>query len=107
MNLEDDNSSVFKNSNLSKTFLVISLFVVVYLVFAGNKNKTNYGLVEQLIYAFAYPIVALLLIMPILSFMLWWKVQFNKKSLYLYSFFISITILLFLIISNLLAGHYP
>jgi len=81
---------VFVSCILTSGFWFLGQFVNVY-------HFAVVGVFFEIIWL---PMIALLFILPIFSFIYWIKEKFSTKSLYLYSFIIALTTLLYMILMN-------
>jgi FlaA1/EpsC-like NDP-sugar epimerase len=87
----------------SKTPLIVLLFSIVTAVFwcfGQYVNVYRFAAVGAIFELVWLPMIALLFILSILSFVNLIKERFSPKSLYLYSFLVLLATVLFLLLRN-------
>jgi uncharacterized membrane protein len=74
--------------------LISSISVLIFWVLSQAINVYHVAFTGAVFEILSIPMLIGLLLLPVLSFIQWARQKFNRKSLYLYSFIISIASLL-------------
>jgi len=90
----------FKNSSTSKIVFILSIIVAGYWWLGQVINVYSFALVGAIFELLWLPTLAMLFVLPIISLILLVKEKFNVRSFYIYSLFISLTTILFIIFSK-------
>ena len=86
----ENDPHTFKNTVQSKILFLISTLVFLYWLLTRIINVYDSAIVGAIFEFLWLPMLAMLFVLPILSWAFFWKERFNVKSLYLYSVFIVI-----------------
>jgi len=78
----------FENSRISLIILILSIIVSGFWWLGQVIDVYHFDLVGAIYEILWLPVLALLFILPIVSFIFWVKAKFRLRSLYLYSFLI-------------------
>lgn len=86
--------------NTPKIVFVLSILTSVFWCLGQFVNVYYFAVVGAIFEIVWLPMIALLIVLPILSFIYLVKEKFNLRSLYLYSFLIVLATVLFMILRN-------
>lgn len=92
--------NVINKLNTPKIVFILSVLTSVFWCLGQLVNVYYFAVVGAIFEIAWLPMIALLIILPILSLISLIKEKFNLKSLYLYSFLIVIATVLFMILRN-------
>ncbi len=87
----------FKNTRISKTFFLLSVLVFVIWLAGQIINVYRFAVVGAIFEILWLPMFAILLVLPIMSFIFWVKEKFNLRSFYLFTILIVITTILLMV----------
>jgi hypothetical protein len=76
---------VFKKTGISKTFFLLSILVMFFWIVSSVTNVYHFtisGIIFEMLW---FPVLAMTIILPVMSFIYWHKEKYNFRSLYLYS----------------------
>ncbi len=88
----------FKNSKRSKIVVCLSIVVLLFWLLSRIINVYRFAFVGAVFEILWLPMLALLFIIPILSWVFFWKERFNRKSFYLYALLISIAAIIIVVL---------
>lgn len=71
-----------KNIQTGKIIFILSICVLLFISFASLVDVYHFALVGALYEIFWLPVIALLFILPVLSFIFWRKDKFRFRSVY-------------------------
>lgn len=94
---QDGNQGNFKNSSKSKIILLLSILVFTFWLLTRIINVYRFAVVGAIFESLWLSMLALLFILPILSWVFFWKESFNKRSLYLYSLLIIVATIIIIV----------
>jgi cytochrome bd-type quinol oxidase subunit 2 len=77
-----------KSSKTSKITLLLGILVAIFWITAKNSDVYDNALKGAIFEILWLPMLAALLILPLISLILWRKEKFSARSLYLYTFLI-------------------
>lgn len=86
--------------NKPKIVFILSILTSVFWCLGQFVNFYYFVVVGAIFEIVWLPMIALLIVLPILSFIYLVKEKFNLRSLYLYSFLIVLATVLFMILRN-------
>ncbi|MBL0183819.1 MAG: hypothetical protein IPP96_16650 [Chitinophagaceae bacterium] len=90
-----------KSSNYGRIFLVLSLAVLLFWVLSQVVDVYHFAFVGAVFEILWLPMLAALVILPVLSFIFWRNEKYNTRSLYFFSMLIVIaTVLLMTFLTN-------
>jgi hypothetical protein len=91
------NSSPFQNSRLS--YISFSLSIVIFLFWALGQmtNVYRFALIGAIYELLWLPMLMMIFILPVFSFVFLVREKFNIKSLYLYTIIVTVTNILLLV----------
>jgi hypothetical protein len=87
-------------SKKSKAVFILSIIVSVFWVMGQSFNVYYFAVVGAIFEILWLPMIALLIILPIVSLLYLVKEKFNLKSLYLHSFLILTAAFLYISLRN-------
>lgn len=79
-----------KQSTLSRLTFYASILVLLYVIAGTLFDVYSYKFTGAVFELLWLPVMILLVACPVLSLIYWFKEKFSLRSLYLYSFFISL-----------------
>ena len=88
------------SSKKPKVVFILSILASVFWYIGQTVNVYYFAVVGAIFELLWLPIIALLIILPIFSFIYLVKEKFNLKSLYLYSFLILMSTFLYFFLRN-------
>ena len=94
-----DSAVVFK-FNISLLVFIVSIIVPLFWYIGQTINVYRYAWLGALFELLSLPMLAALFILPVFSFVLLIKNKFRPRSLYLYSFIISLVSMLLIVTSK-------
>lgn len=92
-----DQSGDYKKSKQSKIVLIASLLTLTICFLSQVGNVYYFAVIGAIFEMLWLPLISLIFILPCVSLFFWVTDKFKLKSLYLYSFLISIVTILELI----------
>lgn len=92
--------SSFKNSKTGKIVFLLSIVVAGYWWLGQVINVYRYAFVGALFEILWLPVLLMLVVLPIISVIMLIKEKVNIRSLYIYSFLISVTTIFFMVFSK-------
>ncbi len=91
-------STAIRKLSRGKIFLILSLCLFLFWVSGNVINIYRYAVVGAIFELLWLPMLAMLFVLPVLTFIFWAKEKFMIRSLYLYSMCIAIVTLLLMIL---------
>ena len=88
----------FSKTRISKAIFLLSIGVLTFWLLGKTINIYHYAFVGVIFEILWLPAIVLTFSLPVFSFILWSKENFNFKSLGLYSFLIAIITILVMIL---------
>ena len=93
-----ENQSTFHNSIHNKRVLVISFFAALFWIIGNTIDVYQFAITGAFYELLSFPMLALIIFLPIISIVLVIKDKFNRRSMALYSLLLlTPTILLLLL----------
>ncbi len=92
--------SGFQNSRNNKVVFILSICVSLFWLIGVNTNVYRFAVTGALFEIIWLPMLILLVALPVLALILFWKDKFNLRSLTLYSALILLASLAVGILSN-------
>lgn len=92
--------TVINNSKIPKIVFILSVLTAAFWCVGQLVNIYYFAVVGVIFEIIWLPMIALLIVLPILSLIYLANEKFNLKSLYLYSFLIILATVLFMILKN-------
>ncbi len=84
----------------SKIIFLLSVLTAVFWCLGQLINVYKFGILGAAFELLWLPMIVLLFILPVLSFIQWMKEKFSPKSLYLYSFLLILATGMFMFLKN-------
>ena len=88
---------IFKNSRISKIFFLLSVLVFAFWCLGQIINVYRFAVVGAIFEILWLPMLAMLLALPIMSFIFWRKEKFNLRSFYLFTILIVVMTVLLMV----------
>jgi hypothetical protein len=88
---------VFKNSRISKIFFLLSVLVFAFWCLGQIINVYRFAVVGAIFEILWLPMLAMLLVLPIMSFIFWVNEKFNLRSFYLFTILIVVMTVLLMV----------
>ena len=95
-----DHSTPFKNTQTSKMVFLLSIISSGYWWLANGINVYSNAIVGAIFEILWLPVLGMLFLLPIISLVLLVKERVDVRSLYIYSIFMGITTIYFMIFSE-------
>lgn len=92
--------SSFKNSKTGKIVFLLSIIVAGYWWLGQAINVYRFAFVGAIFEILWLPVLLMLVVLPIISVIMLIKEKVNIRSLYIYSFLISVTTIFFMVFSK-------
>ena len=92
--------TVINKSKAPKTIFILSIMTAVFWCVGQLVDIYYFAVVGAIFEIIWLPMIALIIILPILSLVYLAKAKFNPKSLHLYSFLILLATILFMVLKN-------
>lgn len=100
VNFMTEKISLFVNTEKSKIIFLLSILVSLFWVLGRSINIYQFALVGAIFEMLWLPVLALIPILAVISFIFWIKDKFTFRSLNLYSFLIILLTIMFTILKN-------
>ena len=91
------NLTGIKNSKTGKLFFIGSICTFLYWITGNVFDVYRFAFVAAVFELLWLPMLAMLIVLPVLAFIFWVKEKFIIKSFYLFSFLIFITTIMLMI----------
>lgn len=91
-----ENAIKFKNTKTSALVFVLAILISAFWILGQRIDLYHYAIIGVIFELLWLPLIALIFLVPVFSFIRWWKEKFNFRSLYLYSFLITVIALVYL-----------
>ncbi len=93
------NKAVNQSNNTFKIILSISFIVLAFWIVVQNINVYRYAVVGAIFEILWMPMIAVLFLVPFVSFYFWYKDQFRFSSKFFYLLLPYLAILTFIVLS--------
>lgn len=86
-----------KNLNWHRLFFILSIFLLIFWVFSRMTDVYHFTFIGVVFEILWLPMLALLFVLPVVSFIFWAREKFSAGSFYLYSLLVVVATILFII----------
>lgn len=85
MEVITEHPATFIKTGISKTFFLLSILVMLFWIVSSVTNVYYYTISGVIFEILWFPVLAMTIVLPVISFIYWSKEKYNFRSLYFYS----------------------